>query len=99
MLARHNVATSAARVVAITGSYGKTTTKDLAAAALSTSLRVVASRASFNNELGVPLTMLRVVEDTEVLVAEAGARNAGDLSLMAELLRPDISVVTAVGPC
>jgi UDP-N-acetylmuramoyl-tripeptide--D-alanyl-D-alanine ligase len=97
-LGRHNLERSVARVVAITGSYGKTTTKDLTAAALGTALRVVASRASFNNELGVPLTMLQVEADTEVLVAEVGARSAGDLSLLAELLRPDIAVVTAVGP-
>jgi UDP-N-acetylmuramoyl-tripeptide--D-alanyl-D-alanine ligase len=97
-LARHNLDVSAPRVVAITGSYGKTTTKDLTAAALVTSLRVVASRASFNNELGVPLTMLEVGADTEVLVAEVGARNAGDLTVMTDLLQPHVSVVTAVGP-
>ncbi len=97
-LARHNLMACDPRVVAITGSYGKTTTKDLAAAALATGLRVVASRASFNNELGVPLTMLEVAADTQVLVAEVGARNAGDLTVMAELLRPHVSVVTAVGP-
>ena len=88
----------ACRVVAITGSYGKTTVKDLAAAALSAGRRVAASHASFNNELGVPLTMLSVDETTEVLVAEAGARNAGDIGVLGGLLMPDISVVTAVGP-
>ena len=97
-LGRHVVDLSACRVVAITGSYGKTTVKDLTAAALSVARHVTASRASFNNELGVPLTMLAVTADTEVLVAEAGARNAGDLALMAGLLRPDISIVTAGGP-
>jgi UDP-N-acetylmuramoyl-tripeptide--D-alanyl-D-alanine ligase len=97
-LGRHVVDGAGCRVVAITGSYGKTTAKDLTAAALSAGRRVTASRASFNNELGVPLTMLDVSRDTEVLVAEAGARNAGDLGAMAGLLRPDVSVVTAVGP-
>ena len=86
------------RVVAITGSYGKTTVKDLAAAALSAGRRVAASHASFNNELGVPLTMLSVDESNEVLVAEAGARNAGDIDALGGLLLPDVSVVTAVGP-
>lgn len=86
------------RVVAITGSYGKTTVKDLAAAALGAGRRVAASYASFNNELGVPLTMLSVDEATEVLVAEAGARNAGDIGLLGGLLMPDVAVVTAVGP-
>jgi UDP-N-acetylmuramoyl-tripeptide--D-alanyl-D-alanine ligase len=97
-LAQHNLATCDPRVVAITGSYGKTTTKDLTAAALATELRVIASRASFNNELGVPLTMLEVAADTQVLVAEVGARNAGDLTVMTDMLRPHVSVVTAVGP-
>jgi UDP-N-acetylmuramoyl-tripeptide--D-alanyl-D-alanine ligase len=97
-LARHVLDVVGCRVVAITGSYGKTTVKDLAAAALSPSHQVAASRASFNNELGVPLTMLSVDASTEVLVAEAGARNAGDIGLLGDLLRPDVSVVTAVGP-
>lgn len=97
-LAAHDLRSSGARVVAITGSYGKTTTKDLAAAALAVERRVVASRASFNNELGVPLTMLAVEAGTQVLVAEVGARNAGDLDALAALLRPDVAVVTAVGP-
>jgi len=97
-LGRHVVDVAGCRVVAITGSYGKTTAKDLIAAALTVGRRVTASQASFNNELGVPLTMLAVTADTQVLVAEAGARNAGDLEVMAGLLRPDISIVTAVGP-
>jgi UDP-N-acetylmuramoyl-tripeptide--D-alanyl-D-alanine ligase len=97
-LGRHVVDTAACRVVAITGSYGKTTVKDLSAAALSTGRRVVASRGSFNNELGVPLTMLAVESTTDVLVAEAGARSAGDMALLGQLLLPDVSVVTAVGP-
>jgi UDP-N-acetylmuramoyl-tripeptide--D-alanyl-D-alanine ligase len=97
-LARHVVDEVGCRVVAITGSYGKTTVKDLAAAALSPSHRVAASRASFNNELGVPLTMLSVDAGTSVLVAEAGARHAGDIGLLGALLMPDVSVVTAVGP-
>jgi len=97
-LGRHVVDTVGCRVVAITGSYGKTTVKDLAAAALAAGRRVSASHASFNNELGVPLTMLGVDPGTDVLVAEAGARNAGDLTTIGRLLAPDVSVVTAVGP-
>jgi UDP-N-acetylmuramoyl-tripeptide--D-alanyl-D-alanine ligase len=95
---RHVVDSVGCRVVAITGSYGKTTVKDLSAAALGAGRVVTASHASFNNELGVPLTMLSVVAGTEVLVAEAGARNAGDLATIGQLLAPDVSVVTAVGP-
>jgi len=97
-LARHVVDTVGCTVTAITGSYGKTTVKDLTAAALRPSLVVTASHGSYNNELGVPLTMLAVTERTRMLVAEAGARNAGDIALLGALLQPDIAVVTAVGP-
>lgn len=97
-LGRHVVDTVGCRVIAITGSYGKTTVKDLVAAGLAAERAVTASHASFNNELGVPLTMLGVHPGTDVLVAEAGARNAGDLSAIGRLLVPDVSVVTAVGP-
>jgi len=97
-LGRHVVDRVGCRVVAITGSYGKTTVKDLTAAALAAERRVAASHASFNNELGVPLTMLSVEHGVDVLVAEAGARSAGDIELLGRLLAPDVSVVTAVGP-
>lgn len=97
-LGRHVVTEVGCRVVAITGSYGKTTVKDLTSAALSAGRRVTSSRGSFNNELGVPLTMLGVERGVDVLVAEAGARSAGDLAHLGRLLRPDVAVVTAVGP-
>lgn len=86
------------RVVAITGSVGKTTTKDLVAAAVGAGRRVVAARGSFNNELGVPLTMLALREDTEVLVSELGARHVGDIAALAPLVEPEVAVVTAVAP-
>lgn len=97
-LARAVLDRAGSRVVGITGSYGKTTTKDLMIAALGAQRRAVGARASFNNELGVPLTMLAVEVDTDILVAELGARLEGDLALTARLVRPDIAVVTAVGP-
>jgi UDP-N-acetylmuramoyl-tripeptide--D-alanyl-D-alanine ligase len=82
--------------VAITGSVGKTTVKDLTAAAVAVGRRVHAARGSFNNELGVPLTLLGLEPTTEVLVAEVGARHVGDIRELAELVAPDVSVVTAV---
>src|SRR5262245_3535768 len=84
-------------VVGITGSAGKTATKDLTAAALSTTRRVHASPASFNNEAGMPLTLLGAPEDTEVLVAEMGARFAGNITELTELARPSVGVVTHIG--
>lgn len=83
-------------VVGITGSVGKTSMKDLAAGALR-SRRVVASAESFNNELGVPLTLCRADPTTQVLLVEMGTRHAGDLTRLAEIARPNVGVVTNVG--
>jgi UDP-N-acetylmuramoyl-tripeptide--D-alanyl-D-alanine ligase len=84
-------------VVGITGANGKTSTKDFAAAIIGTRLRTHASPASFNNEVGVPLTILGAPDATEALVLEMGARRAGDLELLSRLARPDVVVVTNVG--
>jgi len=83
-------------VVGITGSVGKTTTKDLAAGALGATLRAHASPRSFNNELGVPLTLCNAPDDTEVAVVEMGARGLGHIAWLCETVRPTIAVVTAV---
>jgi UDP-N-acetylmuramoyl-tripeptide--D-alanyl-D-alanine ligase len=88
---------SAATVVAITGSSGKTTTKDLLAAVLATRLRTVANRASFNNEVGLPLTLARIEPDTQAVVVEMGARGPGHIAALARLARPDVGVVLNVG--
>jgi UDP-N-acetylmuramoyl-tripeptide--D-alanyl-D-alanine ligase len=85
------------RVVAITGANGKTTTKDLAAAVAATRFPTHASPASFNTEVGVPLTILGAPADTEVLVAELGARHVGDVALLAPVVDADVVVVTNVG--
>lgn len=82
-------------VVAITGSVGKTTTKDLVAAAVTDRPRV-AAHGSFNNELGVPLTLLATTRDTRLLVIEIGARAIGHIASLAPWVAPDVSVVTAV---
>jgi UDP-N-acetylmuramoyl-tripeptide--D-alanyl-D-alanine ligase len=82
--------------VAVTGSVGKTTVKDLTAAAVGAGRRVHAARGSFNNELGVPLTLLGLELDDEVLVAEVGARHEGDIATLAPMIAPDVAVVTAV---
>ena len=84
-------------VVAITGSQGKTGTKDLIAAVLSSAAPTVATFGSLNNELGVPLTMLRAGADTRFLVLEMGARHVGDLAALTRLVEPDVAVVLNVG--
>jgi UDP-N-acetylmuramoyl-tripeptide--D-alanyl-D-alanine ligase len=83
-------------VVGVTGSVGKTSLKDLTAAATSRSRRTSASVRSFNNELGVPLTLLEAPDDTEVAVIEMGARGIGHVADLCAVARPTIGVVTAV---
>jgi UDP-N-acetylmuramoyl-tripeptide--D-alanyl-D-alanine ligase len=85
-------------VIAITGSVGKTTTKDFAAEVLRDSFRVIASPRSFNNEIGLPLTLLDADERTEVVVAELGAGVVGEIAMLCAIARPQIGLVTAVGP-
>jgi UDP-N-acetylmuramoyl-tripeptide--D-alanyl-D-alanine ligase len=87
----------AARVVAITGSSGKTITKELTAAVARASYRTVASAASFNNEIGVPLTLLAADDATEVLVVEVGSRGIGHIASLIPVVRPDVGVVLNVG--
>ncbi|MEM8922861.1 MAG: UDP-N-acetylmuramoyl-tripeptide--D-alanyl-D-alanine ligase [Actinomycetota bacterium] len=85
------------RVIGITGSVGKTSVKDLAAAALASTFRTAASEKSFNNELGVPLTLVNAPDDTEAAVVEMGARGAGHIASLCPVVRPTIGVVTTVG--
>jgi UDP-N-acetylmuramoyl-tripeptide--D-alanyl-D-alanine ligase len=89
---------SSARVVGITGSMGKTSTKDILAALSAPSARTIAAEASFNNEIGVPLTLCRVEADTEVCVLELAMRGFGQIAALAAIARPQIGVVTNVGP-
>ena len=84
-------------VVAITGSSGKTGTKDLTAAALSGSRVVHASPGSYNNEAGVPLTLLGAPSDVDSVVLEMGARAPGDIAVLCAIARPSVGVITNIG--
>jgi UDP-N-acetylmuramoyl-tripeptide--D-alanyl-D-alanine ligase len=84
------------RVVGITGSVGKTSVKDLLAVALAARWRASASAGSFNNELGVPLTLVNAPGDTEALVVEMGARGIGHIAELCALAAPTVGVVTRV---
>jgi UDP-N-acetylmuramoyl-tripeptide--D-alanyl-D-alanine ligase len=86
------------RVVAITGSVGKTTTKEFVAAVLSQRYRVLKSQGSLNNEIGLPLTLLELDDDHEYVVLEMGTYGPGEITLLAEIARPHVGVVTNVGP-
>jgi UDP-N-acetylmuramoyl-tripeptide--D-alanyl-D-alanine ligase len=85
------------RVVGITGSSGKTSTKDLLAQVLAEHAPTVATAESFNGEVGVPLTACRVQRDTAHLVVEMGARGVGHIRYLTEIVRPDVAVVLNVG--
>jgi UDP-N-acetylmuramoyl-tripeptide--D-alanyl-D-alanine ligase len=87
-----------ATVVGITGSVGKTSTKDLVRAAAGAGRRVAANERSFNNEQGLPVTILAAPADTEVLVLEMGMRGFGEIAQLCAVGRPDIGVVTSVAP-
>ena len=84
------------RVVGITGSVGKTSTKDLLAAVLGARWTTTANRASFNNEMGVPLTLLDAPDKVEAVVVEMGARGVGHIAQLCEVARPTVGIVTAV---
>lgn len=84
-------------VVGITGSTGKTSTKDLLAAIVSRKFRTVAADRSSNNEIGVPLTLLKARSATEVVICELGARGAGQIRSLCDYVRPQVGIVTNVG--
>ena len=89
---------SSAEVVGITGSTGKTSTKDILAALVRPHRKTVAAEASYNAELGVPLTLARLEPDTEVLIAELAMRGFGQIRDLCEIARPTLGAITAVGP-
>ena len=95
-LARWGRARLPGPVVGITGSVGKTTVKDLAAAVLRTRWRTAANERSFNNDQGLPVTILGAPDDVEVLVLEMGMRGLGEIARLCAVARPTIGVVTTV---
>lgn len=89
---------SDARVVAVVGSVGKTTTKDILGALCAPHARTIWAERSLNNEIGLPLTILRLEPETEILVTEMGMRGLGQVAELCAVARPDVAVVTHVGP-
>jgi UDP-N-acetylmuramoyl-tripeptide--D-alanyl-D-alanine ligase len=89
---------SKARIVAITGSTGKTSTKDILFALCAPHRRTIANEENFNTEIGVPLTICRIEDDTEVCISELGMRGLGQIAWLASFVQPDVGVITNVGP-
>jgi UDP-N-acetylmuramoyl-tripeptide--D-alanyl-D-alanine ligase len=89
---------SRARVVAVVGSAGKTTTKDILAALCAPHARTIAADRSLNNEIGLPLTVCRLEPDTEILVTEMGMRGFGQIAALCAIARPEVVVVSHIGP-
>jgi UDP-N-acetylmuramoyl-tripeptide--D-alanyl-D-alanine ligase len=87
-----------AQIVAITGSMGKTTTKDILAAIASPQRKTVAAERSYNNEIGVPLTLCRIEPDTELVVLEVAMRGFGQIAELCAFARPHVGVVTMIAP-
>ena len=85
------------RVIAITGSDGKTTTKDMTAAILAPHSNVVKTQGNFNNEIGVPITILNMSTNTETLVIEMGMDRPGQLDFLSRLVAPDVAIITMIG--
>ncbi len=96
-LAKHYLGSLKAKTIAITGSNGKTTTKDIITSVLSTKYKIHKTQGNFNNELGVPLTILAAPEDSEILVLEMGADGFEQLDFLSKLVEPDYTVITNIG--
>jgi UDP-N-acetylmuramoyl-tripeptide--D-alanyl-D-alanine ligase len=95
--ARRRLLPAGSPVVAVTGSSGKTSTKEMIRAALATRWRVHATKGNLNNLVGVPLTILSAPEDTQALVIEAGASVPGEIARLRDIIEPTIAVITNVG--
>ncbi|MBM7715816.1 UDP-N-acetylmuramoyl-tripeptide--D-alanyl-D-alanine ligase [Siminovitchia sp. FSL H7-0308] len=86
-----------AKVVGITGSNGKTTTKDIAASVMGETYRVQKTAGNLNNHIGLPLTILSLREDTEIAILEMGMSGRGEISLLTDIAKPDVAIITNIG--
>lgn len=96
-LSKHYLEMFKPKVIAVTGSNGKTTTKDMIECVLSEEYKVEKTEGNYNNELGMPLTILKTSEETEVLILEMGMDKVGDIHYLSSIANPDIAIITSVG--
>jgi len=85
------------KVIAVTGSNGKTTTKDMLTSVFKTTYMTHATKGNFNNEIGLPLTILSMPTNTEILVVEMGMDAFGEISLLSQIAQPDVAIITNIG--
>ncbi|CAD2072132.1 UDP-N-acetylmuramoyl-tripeptide--D-alanyl-D-alanine ligase [Phocicoccus pinnipedialis] len=97
LLAKNYLNTFKPMVIAVTGSNGKTTTKDMIECVLQHKYKVEKTQGNLNNELGMPLTILSTSEETEILILEMGMDSVGDIHYLSDIANPDIAVITSVG--
>ncbi|MFC0472633.1 UDP-N-acetylmuramoyl-tripeptide--D-alanyl-D-alanine ligase [Halalkalibacter kiskunsagensis] len=96
-LAKNYLESLSAKVVGITGSNGKTTTKDMVTSVLSTTYKVKKTEGNYNNHIGLPLTILRLEEDTEMAVLEMGMSGRGEIELLSTIAKPEAAIITNIG--
>lgn len=96
-LANYNRRKLATPIIGITGTNGKTTTKELISAVLSKKYNIIFTQGNFNNQLGVPLTLLRIKPETELAVVEMGASHPGDIQELTDIGEPDYGIITNIG--
>lgn len=93
-LHRRNLGT---RIIAITGTNGKTTTKELVSCVLSKKYKVLATKGNFNNHIGVPLTLLSLTQDIEIAIVEMGANHPNEIEILASIAEPNFGLITNIG--
>lgn len=97
MIAKEYRSSLKVKIIGITGSNGKTSTKDILAGLLSTKYKTKKTLGNFNNEIGVPLTIFDLEEDTEIAVIEMGTMKFGDISQLTNFVKPDVAIITSIG--
>ena len=96
-LANHHRKQSSAKIISLTGSNGKTTTKELINSVLSTSYKTIATVGNLNNHIGVPLTLLSIKKDTEIAIVEMGANHQKEIEFLSKIAEPDYGYITNFG--
>jgi len=89
---------SKAKIIGITGSVGKTSTKDMLYAVLKKEFQVIKTEGNYNNELGLPMTMTKADENTDFMILEMGMRGLGEISYLSEIAEPDYGIITSIEP-